>query len=219
MARDIFSSEHVRKALDEFIHLIIQTAQELKDYYAKPKRSMFYPTHSAKYYLTLKMDAELFVTAFAATRREEIQRLEQKLEEHKSNISQAFLVEVRAEVSKIQESVQAMGSDNDEERNKVLLDKLLPPVNSRWHGRTYCCDGTRRGILDKIDSWVGAGLVQECAGDQGHRVHHLASSGSTALPAAARVLFQLLSAKNWAPNSQDVSFASGTRMSDMIVSA
>ena len=122
---------------------------------------------SAKYSLTLKMDAELFATALATTRREEIQRLEQKLEEHKSNISQAFLVEVRAEVGKIQETVQAMGGDNDEERNKALLDKLLPPVNSRWHGRTYCCDGTRRGILDKINSWVGAGHIQECAGNPG----------------------------------------------------
>ena len=44
----------------------------------------------------LKMNAELLAIALANARRNEIQQLERELEEHKSNISQAFLVELRA---------------------------------------------------------------------------------------------------------------------------
>ena len=40
MAKDVFSSEPVQKALDESIDLIIRTAQEIKHCYEKSKISM-----------------------------------------------------------------------------------------------------------------------------------------------------------------------------------
>ena len=111
----------------------------------------------------------------ASPRREAIIELEEELERHKIAISQAFLVEVRSSIADVQDDVNNMKEgvstiqvdvsaiqrdvltsrrNDEEERNKQLLDKLLPPADSRFYGKPACLEGTRRSILDPIDVWV-----------------------------------------------------------------
>lgn len=119
----------------------------------------------------------LFVNELASPRREAIVELEEELEQHKMAIAQAFLVEVRSgiadvqygvdevkegvstariEVAAVQKDVQTLRSNVDEEKNKKLLDKLLPPADSRFYGKVACLEGTRTNILDAIERWVHA---------------------------------------------------------------
>ena len=111
----------------------------------------------------------------ASPRREAIVELEKELEQHKMAISQAFLVEVRSgiadvqddlntvkegvstvrvEVASVQKEVRTLRHNDDEDKNKQLLDKLLPPADSRFYGKVTCLEGTRKSVLDAIDNWV-----------------------------------------------------------------
>ena len=71
---------------------------------------------------------------------ETVEELEQKLESHKLTISLVFLVS-------IQEVVLS-------HKNEELLNKLLPPNDSRFHGKATCYANTRDAILNKINSWI-----------------------------------------------------------------
>ncbi|EPT00541.1 hypothetical protein FOMPIDRAFT_1016395 [Fomitopsis schrenkii] len=155
MANEVFSSEHVQKALEKLISLMIRTAEEIKNCYSTRKWIVF-------------------VKELASPRRESVIELETELEQHKGAISQAFLVEVRGgitevqngvddvkegvstvrlEVAAIHQDVQVLGHNDDEEKNERLLAKLLPPDDSRFYGKVACIEGTRMSVLDSIRSW------------------------------------------------------------------
>lgn len=108
-----------------------------------------------------------------------MKKLEDDLEKHKAAISQAFLIEVREGIADVQsgvdnvnEGVSAVGKElvdvHEEVHNirqnedKKLLDKLLPPDDSRFYGKVSCLEGTRMSILEAISSWFcGTSLPQD----------------------------------------------------------
>ncbi|KZT03681.1 WD40 repeat-like protein [Laetiporus sulphureus 93-53] len=155
-AKKSFNSKHAQKALDRLIELIIRATEELIYCYSRPK-------------------SILVVKEWLSPRRDAVAELERDLLQHKQAITQAFLVEVQSGIVKIQDDVgdvkngvsamqvgvAAMHNDvkaarkhDEEKENKLLLDTLLPPNGSLFHGKVACLEGTRKSVLDTINLWV-----------------------------------------------------------------
>ena len=89
-----------------------------------------------------------------APRNARIDSLRWKLEQHKAVLSQAFLLEIKKDTSGIRDTFHNMWMRETTEKEQFLLEKLIPPNECLFWGKSSCLPGTRTSVLNEIRAWV-----------------------------------------------------------------
>ncbi|KAF7377628.1 WD40 repeat-like protein [Mycena sanguinolenta] len=109
-ARAAFTSTNARRALDDWVDLIVQASKEIRKLYSKSK-------------------AELLLRELLRSRKEQVDDLRRKLDQYKTTITQTFLLEIKGDVIEVKNAMMV-------KEEKELLEKLLPPQCEPVYGQT-----------------------------------------------------------------------------------
>ena len=94
-----------------------------------------------------------------APRKEDVDKTRRKLEQCRSLVMHAYVVEIRGELASISSGIGRLESSEQTKEERKLLQKLVRPKNCLHYGKQGCLEGTRAAVLGDILVWAFDGMT------------------------------------------------------------